>query len=297
MKITKRRIRTLKNYLIGIKEDEDFYIALTDLTLTKKICDAGFTTELNVGEQILPSIKGPKSRFNANGGYNINRKLPKETLYRQTEIKDWRGNYHTVSIPYKRYPRTIIEAPEVELLVVENDSGEKIIRSPKLNRKDNSEKEIIHVINLFLELFSECDTLQTSLLPIFNVSVTRLNWNLLPQGKYPWEKLKDNVTQIIGNVRPMKRRIIERRLETISENNPNFVAVGNAGFKGYVVFGFEDKDFYILESINQNHATYVFGENWEKLSQLSKGEILNNNLHEKRIIHTKDWIKIIKNLF
>ncbi|WKV11260.1 hypothetical protein [Marivirga harenae] len=297
MKITKKRIRSVGNYLVGLNDNEDFYVALTDLTNTNRIKQIGFTNQMNIGEEILPSILGTKSRFNANGGHIIHRDQPKETVYRQAEIKDWRGNYHTVDIPYKRYPRTPIPAPETRLTIVNGANDQKIIRSPLLTKGATQDQEIVQTINLFLELFSECDTLQANLVPVFNVPVTKLNWEMLPPGNYPWSVLKNNVQQAIGNVSQNRRRIIESRLETISNHNPNFIAVGKAGFRGYIVFGFQNKDFFILESIHHGNATYIFGQNWQNLSQLSKEEILNQNLQQQRIIHRQGWTNQINNLF
>jgi len=297
MKITKTRIRTLGNYLIGLNDNDNFYIALTDLGNVNRIEEIGFSNQLNVGEQILPTIVGTKSRFNANGGFLIHRNQPKQLVYRQADIRDWRGNYHTVDIPYWRYPRTAIPAPEVEIIAVEGADGQKIIRSPLLTKGVSSDTEIIHIINLFLELFGECDTLQANLVPVFNVPVTRLNWDMLPPGNYPWNVLQNNLQRAIGNVGVNRRRIIERRLETISNHNPNFVAVGNAGFRGYIVFGFANTNFFILESIHQGNATYVFGQNWQQLSQLTKEQIINQNLHMHRIIHNQGWNDAIDVLF
>lgn len=297
MKITKQRIKTLGNYLTGLNNNDNFYIALTDLSDTNRLQQVGFSPQINIGEQILPSILGSISRFNSNGSFIIHRDQPKQTVYRQADIKDWRGNYHTVDIPYKRYPRSPIPAPELELTVVNVANKQKIIRSPQFTKGVTPENEIIHAINLFLELFSQCDTLQANLVPVFNVPVTRLNWDMLPPGNYPWNVLKNNVQRAIGNVRPNRRRLIERRLETISNHNPNFVAVGNAGFRGYIVFGFPNKNFFILESIHQGNATYVFGQNWQQLSQLTKEQILNQNLQQQRIIHRQGWENQVNNLF
>lgn len=297
MKILMKRIRTLDNYLVGLSNNDNFHIALTDLTNLKIIQQVGFTKHLNIGEQILPSIVGRVSYFNSNGGFIIHRNLPKVTVYRQADITDWHGNYHTVDIPYQRYPRTAIPAPFVELTIVAGPNGQKIIRSPQLTRGKTPDKEILHVVNLFLELFGECDTVQSNLLPVFNVPITRLNWNLLPPGAYPWKVLKNSVQQAISNIGVNRRHLVNRRLEIISAHVPNFVAIGNAGFRGYIVFGFPNKNFFVLESLNIDNATYVFGQNWQQLSQLTKEQILNQNLHINRLIHNSSWEKQINNLF
>lgn len=297
MKIIRTRIQSLGNNLVGLNNNDNFYIALTDLSNLNRIQRAGFSNQLNIGEQVLPSLRGRITNFNANGGFTIHRDLPLEKVYRQADIKDWHGDYHTVDIPYKRYPRTPIEAPSIELTIVAGANNQNIIRSPRLIKGVTPENEVKHIINLFLELFGECDTIQENLLPVFNVPITRLNWNLLPQGSYPWNILRNNIQQAIGNVGVNKRHLIESRLELISNHNPNFVAVGNAGFRGYIVFGFSNKPFFILESLHSGNATYIFGQNWQQLSQLTKEQILNQNLQQDRFVHSVGWNAQINGLF
>ena len=67
-----------------------------------------------------------------------------------------------------------------------------------------------------------------------------------------------------------------------------------ANFDGEIsnaVFGFTSKNLYILESALPNNATYVLQNNWETISQLSKAEILSQDLHSARIIHSENWQK------
>ena len=53
----------------------------------------------------------------------------------------------------------------------------------------------------------------------------------------------------------------------------------------------------MCESIHIDNATYIFDDDWEELSQLTKAEILDNNYQKDRIIHRKNWYKDIKKLF
>jgi hypothetical protein len=85
------------------------------------------------------------------------------------------------------------------------------------------------------------------------------------------------------------RKIIEHRLEAINSYGPTFYAIGQAGFRGYIVFGFSDRDIFFLESMYFGNATYVFEDNWETLSKMTKAEILNHNLQKDRIIHREGW--------
>ena len=38
-----------------------------------------------------------------------------------------------------------------------------------------------------------------------------------------------------------------------------------------------------------DNATYVFNSEWEKISQLTKSQIINSDLPHDRIIHNKQW--------
>lgn len=78
-------------------------------------------------------------------------------------------------------------------------------------------------------------------------------------------------------------------MKIISRKNPDFLATGRAGFSGYFVYGFKYQNVYVLESMEFDNATYVFNSEWEKISQLTKSQIINSDLPHKRIIHNKKW--------
>ncbi|MDB5126382.1 hypothetical protein [Mucilaginibacter sp.] len=291
MRIIKRRIRKPDNYLLGINTGDNFYIASPFITIANQqlVINSGFTPALNIGEQILPTIDKSVSKFNAKGGFVTLKGLPKVPAQREFTFKDWHGNWHTKTIDYERYPRQILSAPLNELCIVEDLQGEKIVRSPLLNNSHGNYDNIRHTVNLFLELFGECEILQDNLLPALNVPITRLNWDILPPGNYPWATLQPRIQTIINNTPINTRQAIQDRFEFLSSYTPNFVATGRAGFKGYFVFGYPNRDFFILESIFEGNATYVLGQDWNTVAQLSKGEILDNHLHLHRFLHNATW--------
>jgi len=285
-----------KKVNIGVPVNED------NRQILKKI---GFTELLNEGETVLPRpIFGSISRFNAEGKYLIHKDQPMETAYRQREWswEQWAGYHETetkskiVDVPYKRYPRTFIPPPSVELSVVINRGNKKYIVAPEqILDLSNSEKPL-HIINLFLEIFGYCEILTEDLGDYVLKNVRRLNWEILPPGKWPWNKIKDKVLPIIQQTNEQKQTVVIHRLKTITKFEPDFSAIGRAGFRGYIIFGFTNKNIYTLESIFTGNATYVFGEKWQSLSQLTKAEILEESLQKDRIIHRKKWDKHINNL-
>ena len=263
----------------------------------QQLANIGFVRNPLVGQQLLPAIIGKVTRFNANGGYTLNKVLPKETLTRSAEITDWHHHTHTVYITYQRYRRIPIPAPGVELLVRNDAGNNKILVSPLFTKNANTMDDVKHAINMFLEIFGECEILLPNLMPAFNVQVTRLNWTLLPAGNYPWQVLAPHVRAVIAAASRGQQNIITQRITRISNHNPSFVAVGTAGFRGYMVFGgFPNKNFFVLESIYTGNATYVLGQNWQQISQLTKDQILNQNLQQQRLVHSAGWDAQIDNL-
>ena len=145
--------------------------------------------------------------------------------------------------------------------------------------------------------FGECEFLNSGLKTTSAPPPTRhLNWHVLPQGKIPWAQLREALDPIIERARCGNQPFIEHRFKVLHDYQPDFSAVGRAGFAGYVIFGFDRLNLYICESALYGNATYVFGENWEQLSQISKAQILNGHLERERIVHRTSWIDEIHQL-
>lgn len=306
MVITKKRIRNTNSlkglivngskFIVGIKNHPRFNNILTR---------AGFPIERKKGECILPAANfGPVSLYNAEGKFIIQKDQPMETAYRTREWhwKEWRGRYDTVErtefvdVPYKRYPRTFVEPPSVELSVYSMKNGDIAIIGPILEFNDGNKEKIIHTVNLFLEIFGECQFFTEDIDEIIKIPIKRLNWRILPPGQMPWSQLKKVVDPLIEKAPKGNRVVISYRLETIAKYKPDFAAIGEGGFRGYIILGFTKKDIHTLESIYYGNATYIFGKKWEELSKKTKAEILNQNLQIDRVIHRKDWYHKVETL-
>lgn len=293
--ISKKRVRALNNYLWGISEENRFYVGIkvSDVT-SSRLEKAGFVKDMAEGELLLPCVIGPVSRFNANGGFEIHRDREMETCYREAYIKGWHDIYYFVTIPYKRYPRTPILAPNVELMIADV-GGEKLILSPVLVKNIIESKKNTHVINLFLELFGECEIYKEDFAPaLSNIPLKKVNWEILPSGTYVWDRVKDVVGKIIDYKKKHKAVVIERNIEVISKYKPSGLIVGRGGFKGYLVFEFPSKKLYVLENLIYGNATYILGNDYEELSKLTKGQIIGGELHEARLVHRQGWDKMLE---
>lgn len=303
MHLQQHRIRNL-SALSTIADGTEIVIALThpqdhEDTLKR----VGFD-HLRDGDQVLPDPAiGPVCDRNANGWPIVHRDQPMETAYRQ---RRWRWTeFHgkkriereeTRDVPYKRYPRTHVPPPSVELTMAAHGDGLAVV-TEAVELTGANEDRIVHIVNLMLELFGECDILDAGLDPIVVPVTRRLNWEILPQGELPWERTEAALRDAVERAPQGNRPVIWERLRTIAEYSPTFTAVGRGGFTGYVIFGFPDLDLYVLESAYYGNATYVLAEDWERLSTLTKAELLADELHEDRLIHrAATWPAAIRTL-
>lgn len=298
MIIQKKSIRSSQKYLSHISENTPIIIGvklsdISDKTILEKI---GFSSSLNLGEQILPSYIGPKTKFNGEGKQVPQKCLPKETFYifREWNWKDFTGKYYSeiIAIPRKRYPRLHIPAPGIELNIGMDLKEDKyIFIDPIIFSKDN-ELSILNSINIMLEIFKFCYVYTEDFKPTL-IPVERLNWKTLPSGPSLWNNIEKSVLE---SIKVSKRVIYVDRIKKMKSYNPDFIAVGHGGFSGYIVFGYPNKNLYVLENLWYGNATYIFNENWEYLSQLTKTEILFNNLFSYRINHSPTWANQIHSL-
>lgn len=299
MKINKKRILSEKNLSI-FKENSTITVVVNSQNITpEKLEEFGFTKEDKSGTVVLPNTFNSYAAKNAEQFYTINKDLPKEK-YTQTLYwtrTQWAGRGRTeevtefVDITRERYHRDFFSPYSVEFMLIRNNSEITFVSDTIINNNENKAK-IKNTINMVLGLFGECEVISDSDEIITKKPKTiRLNWEILPKGKYPWEKIKDTVKTISNQYNKTNQNMMLRNCEEINKLSPDFIAYGKSGFKGYMVFGFKEKELYILESMFPNNATYVFDNNWEELSKLTKGQILNEELHKARIIHKKSWLE------
>ena len=283
-----KQVRTLSVYRKIIERLPEFRLVSPNLTdnLARGI---GFDGIPEVGDSILPAANGPATAFNAHGKEIVRRDLPMETRSRMinTSWRDWHGQTHhgIQTRDYEAYPRDLIPPPE-EFLTAMRKNGQ-IVAASRVIQRDEPEPAIVHLLNVYLECFPSFEIVQPDLTD--PTQVRKLNWKILPQGQYPFERARQALDDYLQRLSEDDRATATERIRAITRHGPDFVAVGLGGFSDYVVFGFTATRRYVLESPNTGNATYIFRDQWEHISQLSKREILQDNLQEARLIHNARW--------
>ena len=290
----KSRIRTIDPYLDMVEQGESFHV-VREVTNESdaRLLKIGFKN-LDDGEQVLPRALGSVTRRNCNGYDLIFRDRPKEPYTISFMAPGWHDTYHPVSITRWRYPRKHIDGYEIELTLIHKD-GKRFIASPELVRKEEYRDIIKHTLNLFLELFGGFNLMNKDMESIFReMTITNVNWTLLPIGEYPFERLEREGYLPTGK---KNEKVYRHTDNVIRKFNPSQCVIGNGGFRGYVAFLFPDRNLTILEHFENGNATYVFDKNWEELSRMTKAQIVNQNLELARIIHKNNWEYSIRELF
>lgn len=256
----------------------------------------GFQNVDESGASILPCSVNRYAKKNAEPFFTIDKSLPKED-YIQTVYwtrYEWagRGEVNPVTdfsyIKKQRHHRDYFEPYSVYFTLV-SDGDKKYIVSDGIPYVPDNHEKLMNAVNMVLATFGEC-TVDFSGQKNKPKRIV-VNWDILPRGEHPWSSIKETLSSLTKEHTKTQTELMLRNCESIYARKPDFVAYGRAGFRGYAVFGFTSKNLYVLESAFPNNATYVLQNDWETISQMSKAEILSQDLHKARIVHSESLQK------
>ncbi|SRR6266568_42833 len=294
MKIIGKSVRSLVKLISNVGKVDDIRLAcdVTNATSDKWI-SIGFDPILEVGQSLIPACIGRVTAFNANGQEIVRKDLPMKPQPRSfyTTWQDWHHKEHSgIQTRYiDMYPRECVPAPSESLHVVEMN-GRMLIATRETTLADENEVGNLHLANFMLECFGEFEAVDVTSGLTVGAKLKRLQWDILPPGEYPWARTKELIGAITGTLNKSDKEVVESRLRAIARYEPDFLATGRGGFSGYFVHGFSKRGIYVLESIHLDNATYIFKDNWEEFSRLTKNQIINGEIPHRRLVHDKAWL-------
>lgn len=304
----KKYILSIERYLKHIEDTKNFKIGILITDSDKEILEnLGFSVEIVVGESLSPDpLNGKYSMVNVEG-YEIKLKdLPKEEYYTELEYMryEWHGKNRiersdSTDIRRKRFKRKKIPGCGLNFIIEENNEECFLVVDKVFIRGDKeSEESATFSINLLLENFKRADIFTGDLDQFIRPrEIRQLNWDVFPSGDpISWSSREKKYQELIVRAKDSKKGVILSRFKTLYKYKPDFEAFGVNGFSGYVILGFTSLDLYVFESAYHGNATYFIKGNWEEVSKLTKGEIIENSLHEYRLIHREKWDKHIDQL-
>lgn len=296
--ILRQRIRSADKILSRFKSGERLVLGVDDLGRFDEImAKLGFKVPLVAGQSVLVASHWSKAaEINSEGWVEVHKDEPMETAHRQV-IWHWRMKrgwdyedaHRLVDVPYQRYPRTQHPPLGLELAVQQRDDGSMILCFEPFEAKKSNDFAIKNSVNLLIDVFGECSVFDADRQHLLPGKIVRLNWTILPEGDQLWQALSKAVDHVTARKSSKEKEVITYRFDVIKNLKPDFAATGEHGFAGYVIFGFSQWNLYLLESLFFGNATYALGQDWKSLSKLSKAQLIQNDLHEFRVIHSASW--------
>ncbi|MCQ2965806.1 MAG: hypothetical protein MJ250_03590 [Alphaproteobacteria bacterium] len=288
MLIINKYINNVEKYTGSYKKNNKsiIYVRSLDNVSIDLLQKIGFSSLPQNGECIVPANIGRFTSFNLYGKFLIRKGLPKENRFVNTVLwkwKLWNGECREkyCDIYKKCYPKEFVNPPLEKVFFYEKNNC--VISRPV---NINEENCLLHLINMFLEIFGNCFITED----IDNIiPVEKVPWIIFPQG----EKMvsAQNLFPNYNKLRDTRKKFIDDRIKLLNSFSPRKIYRGESYFRNYVAFEFEN--LIVLECDNIDNATYVFDKNWEDYSKLTKKEVLTNNYQKTRIIHNSKWFELI----
>lgn len=111
----------------------------------------------------------------------------------------------------------------------------------------------------------------------------------LPQGPYKVGDISRSISSNLSRLSDGDKIILKDRQDFLTGLEPQEVAQGLGGFGDYLAYVFPQFGRVVLESLRRDNAIYVFKGKWESFSRLTKRQIIDANVHDARVLHTKGW--------
>ena len=191
---------------------------------------------------------------------------------------------------YKKcYPKIEVEAYGIELCLYENVDNQQFVIVDMTD--EIREKYMKEAINLMLEIYGKCYVYDGVIRIEKTIKRKRCNWEMLPPGEMPSKHIEKQVESMNQNIKAYDIA----RLNFIEKYNATMVVEGINGFNGYYAYLYEK--CCVLESAFYGNATYIIPkDNWEKLSQKTKKELIDEKQLIAKINHTEKWEKDIESM-
>lgn len=261
-------------------------------------------TKLIFPNVILPDPKtGRYSNYNINGRTIILKNLPKiDRSYSadSPNFGDWSKGSHTVTWNRKIYQRAYWLAQEIRIKIslLKDDTESFILKfsldTPLSKNLNDFNTKLLYHCNLLQENCGACDIFESTASDIDYINALNVSWELLPPGQLNFNNNLDYIIKKTNTKSPDLKSELKDRMTFFEDLAIKKYIIGINSFQRY--FGaILNNNIVILENIRYGNALYVFFQDWENLSKLSRIELLSSTSHKfTRIIHSKRWKTKVK---
>lgn len=280
------------------------------VVLVVRLADVGAYADLGLhvekgriearGPVLLPPSSGVYARRNLDGWDEKRTDLPKELRNVSTCAPSWNsGSYHLVTREIEAYP---IERHPARLLTISTTVLEPLadaalvrfrVDQPLLRTDVAFAADLRFNLRLLNEAVGEAHVFDADLSDEEFASMQHVDWELLPPGS------TDRVLAYLASrnsIDPEKLKVAQERLSVLDRLGHDGFIVGKGRFARYFGARFGDR-LVVLENLEYGNALYMFKENWEQLTQLSRTELIkrrDSSVH--RVPHLPGWQSAVRKL-
>lgn len=245
---------------------------------------------------------GRWSRWNAVGREVVRRDLPKETKtvggWETPNFGDPARGTHTHYTTREVWPRELKYGEQLQATVQLNFEASRWVAQCVVERVfdvngSQTQDDYLYAASLSRHWFGSADVIAVDgeNSPVFPTQL--LEWEVLPPGTS--DQVRASVAALV-NPRTSRDAIESMvvRIQEIEKLAPEERLVGTSGLEHYLGFKFGD-DFVVFENARYGNAIYIFHEDWDLLSRLSRTELLSAHKDKiERIVHTGPWESKLK---
>ena len=247
-----------------------------------------------------PRTCGAYARRNLDGWEEKRKDLPKE----QREVSHWApswnsGSSHLVSSTVNVYP---VDHHPVRLLTLSATILEQLVDAavvrfridqPLLRTDADFARNLRFNLGLLRESTGEAHVYDADLTDDEYALIQQVDWEFLPRGS------SDRVLSRLATdrqVSPERLHVADERLRVLDRFDHSGFIVGKGRFARYFGAKFGES-LVALENLEYGNALYVFEEDWELLTQLSRTELIRRRDPEvHRIPHVPGWPSALRKI-
>ena len=248
------------------------------------------------GSSILPSkMNGRYSKYNCEGRQIRRKDLPKIDKIFFGECYPY-GNTNSSKVPYS-YTKKVWQVEEwipqyLKINISVNTEFDGFSAFFEVNtildkQRQDFEEEVLFAINLMQENIGKYEIYPADAEPSEIAKWEYVNWEFLPPGKIDEELVK----KYFGKKSNQEQKEILERYNFMQSLSPICMISGTNYFSKYFGAKFEN-EVVVLENTESGNAIYVFHQDWEELSKLSRSDLRKiSSAKVTRIVHLGDWKK------
>ncbi len=261
---------------------------------------------LEVPTSVIPfETQGKYSKRNINGHEAVRRDLPMETHYNSVESPNWGDSYHgthTVNLPYPKYPRDFHPPRELEILMNCKDTRPNLatyviafqVQEVLDKNAEEFDEHLFENLNLLQENVGACGVEATTVALVDYAKSLHVSWEILPPGT-----LEETLNRVFRGKTPTleEKDVVSERYNFFQTLKPKSLVFGQSGFRRYFGALLED-DLVVFENVQYGNAIYIFFDDWEELSKLSRVNLLSGKYGAsfERVVHTTGWKEKVKSV-